>query len=207
MQIDPEAFTLGMTVASQIKAESPSDTVACKIMQTYGLLAAMIKAAGCGNHLEIGVWYGASAIVAAKTKQEYGLGGRVVGLDDFCGYDKERKFNERHYEKVKKYLVKYGVEKRVEIIPGNTFNFPTEKFADRRFVSAFIDGNHWGEWPYSDFMKIEHIVDRYVMFDDHDEWHPAVQEAVEKIISSKHADWRSVYSGHRAHILERISNG
>jgi predicted O-methyltransferase YrrM len=206
MQIDSSAFFYGLGIAKDMKAAKPFDTVACTLLETYGVLASMIVAAAGGDHLEIGVWHGASAIVAAKTKQECGLDGNVVGLDDFCGYESSRNPNAARMETTKSYFREYGVSDRIELIIGNTFDFPADKFTDRRFVSAFIDGNHTKDQPYKDFLLIEPLVERYIMFDDCDDNHPAVMEAVGKIANDKFCDWRAIYGGYNSAIVERISN-
>ncbi len=202
-------FQYGVDFATRMKAEKPNDTVGSKIMEVYGVLAEMIARSGDGDHLEIGVWRGASAILAAKMKQCCGYSGMIVGLDDYDGYTDMlikthvRMQRPERLELVCRHAEEYNVRDRIELIMGTTVHFP-EQLTTRKFATAFIDGNHWDEWPYDDFCKVEPMVEKYIMFDDYDDKHLAVVDAVARIAHT-HDEWRLVYVNHNSAIVERVT--
>src|SRR3990167_7959521 len=52
----------------------------------YGVLAEAVLQSGGGSWADIGVLYGGSALVMAKTLQFFGLEGRVYAIDPLDGY-------------------------------------------------------------------------------------------------------------------------
>ena len=172
------AFDLGVSIARHMLDNNPPRTVGNQAnLQMYGELAEMVLAAGDGDYLDVGTYNGTSAIVAAKVKQQYNLAGRVICLDDFAWYDKERSVNTEQLEKTQAYFDAYGVADLVDIVIGTTFDTPAE-ILNRQYAAALIDGNHWYDQPRKDFAIVAPLVTGYVMLDDVDESHPDVMAAV-----------------------------
>jgi predicted O-methyltransferase YrrM len=192
----------GMKLAEQMKAELPGDYVACKVLQTYDLLDNMVVNAGHGDYLEIGTWRGASAVVAAKAKKRARLSGNIVCVDPFTGYNNIVN-PDNVLAQCRETLSRYNVSSRVEIVIAKSRPFPAE-LEGRRFTCAFIDGDHWGENPYLDFLAIKDRVDGQIMFDDHDVGHPEILEAVKKALTH---GWKLAQAGDACAIIERINNG
>ena len=168
--------------------------------ETYGILADMVIQSGDGDYVEIGTWQGASAIVAALTKKRRNLGGRVYCVDHFKGFNGE--FHQPGYvtkEDAEKNIVRFGVMDMVEIHEAGSIPFPI----DRQFSCAFIDGDHWGDAPYKDFLEIKGRVDKFILMDDYDSDHEDVQNAVQKIIDN-HDDWKVNVVGDSCILFERI---
>lgn len=197
--MDMTVFDFGKTLASEMKASLPGDYVGCKNLGTYGVLAKMVKRAGKGDYLEIGTWRGASAVVAAKVKEEYGIGGRIVCIDHFRGYKNLPSVKHEAESTMKK----YEVDDMIDIYERASRPLPAE-LKERRFRCAFIDGDHWGDNPYLDFLEIKDLVTDYIMFDDWDEAHPSVMVAVEK--AGNTPGWHICHSGENCAIVERTNN-
>lgn len=125
-------------------------------------LASVIYDAGDGDHLEIGTMWGASAILAALTKKEYGLKGNVVVVDPFCDADAgghgqpDAKIFWANMEIM-------GVEDRIELIEKHSAPWPV---GNRKFASALIDGDHQGEWPKTDWNNVRQHA-KIVIFHDY----------------------------------------
>lgn len=171
------------------------------------ILAWAVARAGDGNHLEIGTLFGGSAIITALVKAELGLKGRVTCLDPLDGYYLGTPFacpvdpvctKPITAERVRKNAEAFGVE--LEIIAKKSQPFP-EELMDRRFVSAYIDGDHWGDGPMLDWLNVKARTDRIVVFDNNDAKHPAVQKAVEEAI--KDPAWKLIFLGGISAVLER----
>ena len=194
-----KVFYFGKNLATQMKAELPGDYVACFDLGAYGELANMVFMAGSGDYLEIGTWRGTSAIIAAKTKEEYGISGNIVCVDHFKGYTNENSALIR--SQAEDTMKKYGVFDKIEIFEQPSRPMPLE-LKTRTFACALIDGNHWKENPYLDFLEIESLVENYIMFDDYDDEHKDVMDAVER--ASKSENWSLVSTDNSAAVLERI---
>jgi len=196
------AFDYGTALAEKMKSELPDDYVGSKIMETYGALAQMVFDAGKGDYLEIGAWRGASAVIAAKTKEEYGIGGRIVCVDHFRGYINLD--GDMIRAQAEETMQRYGVDDIIDIYQQPSRPFP-EVLKARRFMCALIDGDHWNENPWQDFLEIQGLVDKFIMFDDDDVGHPGVQAAVDN--AATHPGWRLRYKGETCSIVERITDG
>ncbi len=173
-------------------------------------LAWTIAQAGDGNHLEIGTLFGGSAILAALLKQRFGFIGNVYCIDPLDGYylgttysyavdpvcglpiNEETVMNNARY---------FGVEDRIIVIPKSSHPWP-EEVANQNFSSAFIDGNHWNEYPKRDWLMAHPRTDKFVVFDNWDDNHPAVQEACK--LASSTAGWVEEFAGEITYIVRRV---
>lgn len=191
-----EVMEFARRLADRMKSELPDDHVGCKDFQTYEILAKMVYECGAGDYLEIGTWRGASAIIAARVKQEYGLAGKVYCIDHFKGYERNGSPNIGEADAVANFK-RYGVTRRIEIVNSPSRPFP---LPDRQFECAFIDGDHWGENPYLDFVEIKDRVKRFILMDDHDNEHEDVMKTVVRILQT-YPEWKVKEIGNKCLLL------
>ena len=168
--------------------------------------------AGNGDNLEIGSLFGGSAITVALAKKESGLAGHVVCIDPLNGYYKDTKSDQNKdvgtdidisgYTPSPELLMRnaesFGVE--IEIIQAKSSPFP--KRAKRQYVMAYIDGDHWKDAPTNDWNNIKSLVTRFIVFDNYDKKHPAVQIAVER--AKCDPNWALVETENSQAVFERI---
>lgn len=186
-----EAFEFGYDLAKSMKAILPHYHVASGTLETYGVLAQMVHDAGDALYLEIGTWRGASAIVAACTKIEFGLMGTVYCVDDFGGYrlpEDRAELSVTVFAQCVDNMSKYGVMDKIQFIKQLSRPYPDELWG-MQFGSLYIDGDHWGDAPLADFQVYNGHINKYIMFDDDDEKHDVVQHAIDV------ADTASVFHG------------
>ena len=186
----------------------------------------LVAQAGDGDHLEIGVLHGATLIMAALVKEVCGLEGFVIGIDPMQGYypagpaNPNGVYNERgdtlltneidgvsrtpvtgeiFWENVRY----FNVEHRVILV--KEFSHPWPAALDgARFVSAYIDGDHYRDGPLHDWQNVHPRTSKLVWFDDCNPHCPGVQRACE--VASQTPGWRMVelYHNH-TFIVERAS--
>jgi hypothetical protein len=150
-----QAYELGkklrVSVADEMAHGCP---ISCP--EDMGLLAQIIYDSkdSKGGHLEIGSAAGASAIVALRTMEHYGIWGKVVCIDPMKG--------DVFWKNVKH----LGLADRIEMINAFSHPFPP-KLNGRRFATAFIDGDHAYPHVHNDWLNTKDIVDQYIMFHDY----------------------------------------
>ena len=169
----------------------------------YGLVAQALVNSG-GNYLEIGTLFGGGLIIMAKVMEKFGIDGKCVAIDPLDGY-----YGKGNVDPVKKIVPtkdivlenakRFGVLDRIEIIQKPSYPFP-EEAKKLRYGVAFIDGDHWGDMPWKDFLSVEKITDKYIIFDNYDKSHPAVVEAV---IRATGRGWLPVHISSITVILEK----
>lgn len=171
------------------------------------ILAWAVSRAGDGDHLEIGTLFGGSAIVAALVKKEQGFSGKVVCLDPLDGYYLDTIFAKRtdpvcglpiSRKQVEQNAKTFGVE--LEIIAKRSQPWPHE-LRDRKFASAYIDGDHWGDGPLLDWLNVKEQVEKIVVFDNFDDQHPDVQRAVR--LAQADPEWKTIFQGGISCVMER----
>ena len=149
----------------------------------------MAETALCdGDHLEIGSLHGGSAIVVALLKKQHGYKGKVVCIDPLDGYyigsNCPKKWQKNvdpltdvpvSLETIKENMKRFDVE--LEIIQAPSIPFPHEQLEGRKFATAYIDGDHWGDAPVLDFFNVYKRVTDYITFDNCDGKHPDVLRA------------------------------
>jgi hypothetical protein len=142
-----------------------------RIADEQGNTALMAQTTLCdGDHLEIGTLHGGSAIVVALLKKRYGFTGRVVCVDPLDGYYTGTRYAfpvdfvskvPVSLETIRENERRFGVE--LEIVRARSIPFPLH---GRRFATAYIDGDHWGDVPLMDFINAAWITDKYITFDN-----------------------------------------
>ena len=166
--------------------------------------------AGGGNHLEIGTLFGGSAIAVALAKKKYEQSGMVVCVDPLDGYYQDKWPRANMVDKVTKIPVTpttlfqnidtFGVGDRVLVLRSKSDAIAN--LVDMQFTTAYIDGDHWGIEPLNDWNLVRNIVNRYVIFDNHDEAHEGVEIAC--AAATIDPDWRCVYQEGISFVVERV---
>ena len=114
-----------------------------------------------GDHVEIGSLFGATARMAASVKMQFGYTGNVYCIDpmefdrhEACvrieGTDSQRLMLREQFQIFSDVTKKFG--DRIQLIRRPSHPWPIEE--DRKFVTAFIDGWHYGDGPINDAKKL-----------------------------------------------------
>ena len=98
----------------------------------------------------------------------------------------------------------FGLEKRIEIIEKHSDPWPDE-LEDKEFVSAYIDGDHWGNAPITDWENAKECVSRFAIFDNYSKDYKGVMKACER--AAIDPDWLPCHQQGITFVLERVSNG
>ncbi len=162
-------------------------------------LLEVIKHAGDGNYLEIGVLHGGTLCAVGMLKQELGQKGQCIGVDPLDGYymdyiDVPKRGRETDpvtglpvdLETVKENIKGFGLSRRCQVVKAKSNPLP-EKVAKMEFAVTYIDGDHWGDAPYQDFMNVKDITTGFIVFDNCDDKHPDVLQACHQ--ASQDAHW------------------
>jgi hypothetical protein len=150
-------------IASKIEGRSIIDP------HNAGILAQAVANAKHGDHIEIGTLFGASAILVACTKKEFGSGGTVYTIDPL-EYGKLT-FTDKltglmaTTDIVMENASKLDVEDKIEIITEKSYPFPLPE--DKTFASGYIDGDHWNGMPMKDWLNLKKRVTYTIIFDDY----------------------------------------
>jgi len=138
--------------------------------------------AGAGDHLEIGTSWGASAIAVALAKKAVGLPGKVYCVDP---YPSERGAHMRGNPTATISAARRNIkaaEVDVTIIRASSDPFPAQ-LKDKRFVSAYVDGDHIGDMPYKDLLACAERTQHFIGMDNYEEGYPDVMDAAHKFAS------------------------
>lgn len=176
MDVRQYGYDMGMVIDGQIEG-----IFASRSRDKHAAIARLVFEAGNGDHLEVGTLYGASAILAALTKQQFGLSGRVYCVDPFIDGNidptiKELTTFEVSPERVRRNAERLGVSLNVAKMPFAEYEIKG------RFASAYIDGDHSYEGVKADWEKASKHVDRLVFFDDYnDARFPGVKRFIDEL--------------------------
>jgi hypothetical protein len=183
----------------------------CDEQDSVAIMAIYALEAGHGDHLEIGTLFGGSAIVVALLKSRHGLDGKVYCVDPLNGYYYTR--SGRRIDKISGLRVdratldynawQFGVEDRIEVIEKHSIPWPDE-LKDNKFVSAYIDGDHWKNAPMEDWENVKDRVSRFVVFDNYDNGHKDVMRACEHAAADP--GWLPCHQQGITFVLERANN-
>lgn len=190
-----EAFEYGKSLSLDIKGRNimaPADA---------GALAQMIVMAKHADHAEIGSLFGGSAIVAALAKVEFGLCGDIYCIDPLNIRDNPMPDAISGVLATKEVIMenaeKYGVENRIHVVAKPSDPFPLEK----TFGTAYVDGDHWNDMPWTDWSNLRRRVSYMVMFDDYCYGKPEVVRAC--IMAASDPEWLPVYVANYSFIVRR----
>ena len=156
-----------------------------------GLLAQTVVNALHGDHVEIGTLFGASAILAALAKKEFGLHGKVYCVDPlefrpnfiddrFTGFPASSTL-------LKENACRFGVEDRIIHVPKCSYPWP---LPDKLFATGFVDGDHWNGTPLKDWESLSKCVTYSVVLHDYMPHKPEVVDLVRIALESR--EWAVV---------------
>jgi len=138
-----------------------------------------------GDHLEIGTLHGGSAVAVALMKMEYGLSGKVVCVDPLSGYymglKRGKPIDPYSGTPVSRAVLEknartFRVELEIMQMKSDEA-FDEFRHTRRRFASAYIDGDHWGDAPLRDLYECMNIVSTVIAVDNYDRRHIEVMQA------------------------------
>ena len=146
-----------------------------------------------GDHVEIGSLFGASALVAYRTKVELKQKGKVYCIDpmvfdehEYCvriDGNKSQKILLRHQHQI--FVDNTKNCSGINLIRERSYPWPLPK--EQRFSTALIDGWHYGDGPLNDAKTLVEVVDNAIMIDDVVPSYPDVYRAFLYLCS--HPDW------------------
>ena len=144
--------------------------------------------AGAGDHLEIGSSWGASAIAVSLAKRAAGLAGKVYCIDPYKSVrDNVRKLGPTPLEAATLAAAKRNFAKAevdVTIVRASSQPFP-KKLKDKKFVSAYIDGDHLNDMPYKDLVECAKRTQHFIGMDNYEEGYPDVMDAAHKFVAQQ----------------------
>ena len=148
---------------------------------------------GDGDHVEIGSLFGASALVAYRTKVELKRNGNIYCIDpmifdehEYCvridGNDSRKLLLENQHQI---FCDNTRTCDGIKLIRKRSNPWPLP--GDQRFATAFIDGWHYGDGPLNDAKTLVEIVDNAILLDDAIPNYPDVYRAFLYLCS--HPNW------------------
>ena len=167
-----------------------------------GLLAEVVWRAGHSDHLEFGTLFGATAILAAKVKQQFDFEGEIHCVDNFSFLSDEFDMGE---ELVRRNAKAVGVDYRLRIIKANTSPLPldVQNHVVRKgaYGSAYIDASHDFVSCQIDWMNVKNI-SKTVVIHDYDISHMGVVSAVRNAMQEP--GWWLVHLSEHTAIFEML---
>jgi len=199
-----EAYEVGKKIAAEIEANLPvGRTIVTP--EDAGVLCQMIINSRHSDHIEIGTFFGGSAILAARVKKEFGMHGQIHCVDPLdvrpsakilpdkavgIVADRETLFNNAKY---------FGVNDRIVLHQHPSRPWPLDD--SYKFGTGYIDGDHWHGMPAHDWNILNGIVSYAIAFDDCAIAKPEVIDAV--LEASKDPCWLLVRMSGVTAVLRR----
>ena len=194
-----EAYDYGVEIQAEIESKIqrapifPSDA---------GVLAQTIHEARHSDHVEIGTFYGGTAILAAIVKKKFRNHGHVYCVDplEFRPVAiMDALTNGRATTKnVMENAAKFGVEDRITVVPKMSYPWP---LGDKKFGTGYIDGDHWNDMPTKDWLSLKDCVSHAIVFDDYMRGKPEVARAV--LAAANDPEWILIYVGGTTAVVRR----
>jgi hypothetical protein len=134
-----------------------------------------------GVHVEIGVLWGGSLVLAAKAKKA----GQVIGIDPmntaYWPNDPMVPLDKLDIEAIHYNLSKFSVEHMVSLVVARSHPWPLPDTI--KPITAFIDGDHSSPGPEQDWDTLSAITTKRIFVHDYDNGvHPDVTRAVDKCV-------------------------
>ena len=194
-----EAHDYGVEVQAEIEKKIHRSPI---FPSDAGVLAQVVFNARHSDHVEIGTFYGGSAILAALVKKKFNNHGHVYCVDPLeC---RPTKINDvvtngmATTKDVMENAAKFGVEDRITIIPKMSYPWPLE---DKVFATGYIDGDHWNGMPMKDWESLRGCVSYAVVFDDYLRGKPEVTRAA--LAAANDPEWIMIYVGGTSAVVRR----
>ena len=168
-----------------------------------GWVLATVMAMCEGDHLEIGVLNGGSAVLCALAKTQLKQEGNIYGVDPFPGWTPNRtpKPPPPTIENAEKNVVLHGFEDRVFLYKGYHPPLPPE-LRNMRFASAFIDGEHTFKSALADWENIKDKVDGIIVF--HDIHNPAAGAGTVFEMACRDPEWDEIHRESKTGVVQRV---
>ena len=151
-----------------------------------------------GDHLDIGTYWGGSAMLAALIKQESGSPGKVYTIDAYLRNGKPSTY----IDNITTYLFRRWEEENVKDIIELAVGVSNPLPWTGPFETVYIDGGHDYEAVHSDWLNVKDITTKYVIFDDVGDRWPGVRDTFYE--AAVDPEWRVVQLMHQCGVLERI---
>ena len=152
------------------------------------ILAQAIRNAGDGDYLELGTFFGGSAILASLTKKQFGIKGEVFCVDDLEFYGEAR-----NAATIMRNAEKMGASINLKV--AKTSPFP---YIGHKFNVVMIDAAHDLASCLQDWMSARAVSTKYVLFHDYSPGYGGVMAVV------KYADFWPVHISAHTAVLENL---
>ena len=156
-----------------------------------------------GDYVEIGTWFGCSALVVALVKKRAGIDGSVTCIDPFTGpspiFYQAYQYAQPSKEQVLANAEKLDVELSIIDKPSNPW---PKELEGRAWTMGYIDGDHRYPHPQMDFEDLSHRVTKFLVFDDFSPNHRAVEMVISNALRSDPA-WSLSLVYRNCAVLER----
>jgi hypothetical protein len=194
-----EAYHYGIEAYQEIE-----DTLERTIIFSHdaGVLAQVIYNALHSDHVEIGTFYGGTAILAALIKKRFSMHGKIYCVDPLeCRPSmlEDRVTGEyATMAAVMENARKFGVDDRIVLVPRMSYPWPLE---DKTFGTGYIDGDHWNGMPLNDWNSLKRCVKHAIVFDDYIQGKPEVLQAVG--VAAQDPEWLLIQISGTQAVLRR----
>ena len=163
----------------------------------YGILCSTVYQSGGGVWVDIGVLYGASAIMMALTMKTFHLPGTVYAVDPLDGYYGKLVEPPVTKELFEGNVERLGVGEFIFTVAKKSRPWPLEK---KIITGAYIDGDHDGIAPLMDFNSCVLSGAEYAVFDNYELKYPDVRRAV---MNAANPPWNLVHISGRTAVLKK----
>ena len=158
-----------------------------------------------GDHLEIGVAHGGSAILCAYAKRMLQAEGHIHAIDPLDGYDREPNRTpippQPTLENVQRNIDLHGLTDNITLHKGMHPPLPAEIRA-KQFVTAFIDGAHDYVSVLQDWNGLKNRVTGMIAFHDIDNRTFGAHTVF--IMAQQDPNWVLEYQGHQIGIVRHV---
>lgn len=151
----------------------------------------------CGGvHIDIGTYFGGSAILAALVKPS----GRVISIDAMVGEHWENGLLTR--EMVQGNIEHFGVSDKIELIKAFSHPFPVDVIPSTVFIDSDENDSNPRGGVLNDWNNTKDITTDYIIFHDCRDIYPGVVRTVEKAKEDK--NWELVESVDSMRVFKHV---
>lgn len=197
-----DGYEIGMALASKIESGLPEGRTIITL-EDAGVLAQTVLNAKHSNHIEIGTFFGGTAILAAMVKKHFGMHGSIMCVDPLDARPHQFADKPSGVVATRDALFKnaefFGVADRITLCQYGSRPWPLE--GEQHFGTGYIDGDHWNGMPLHDWNILKNICSYAVVFDDYCIGKPEVIHAVTQ--ASSDPAWLLVRSSGLSAVLRR----
>ena len=190
-----DAYKQGVVIADEIAERIMGGVGAAS--EDVALLAEVAYRTGHSDHLELGTLFGATAILVAVAKREFGFDGNVYCVDNFSYLKEDYPVGK---EMVLENAALFDIADRIHVLEGNTYPLPPDLLS-RHYGSTFIDAAHDFASCLTDWTSVKDITD-VVAFHDYDRSHTGVIRTVRSAMQEP--GWWLVHLSHHMAVMERL---